>query len=309
MARHGRRAHHQGRRQKQKTYAPIVVRNLEGKLSVEMGGTRHELALGETSPYVTLEFTPSPALTVQGVTRVTVNSGAPQLDLYLEPISITPTSPYLAVANPLSFGAGLWKRKGRSKRWVDRRHERLRAGALSEAQFVREALATMAVEEKLLHHVLDERAHRVVISVFTSPDRIGHMFYRHLDPKHPGKPKTSVPELVRALDDAYAAMDRIVGGVVQKLGPDDVVLVMSDHGFASFRRGFNMNTWLMQNGFMKLKPASKPARFLPGCRLDADQGLRAWYGQHLSQLQGREAKGSVPAANAPSSPARWPRSW
>src|SRR5258705_4232691 len=33
---------------------------------------------------------------------------------------------------------------------------------------------------------------------------------------------------------------------------DAAIMVVSDHGFASFRRGMNYNTWLVKNGFMTL---------------------------------------------------------
>jgi predicted AlkP superfamily phosphohydrolase/phosphomutase len=46
-------------------------------------------------------------------------------------------------------------------------------------------------------------------------------------------------------------MDGLVGDVMQKQ-PDAALMVVSDHGFASFRRGMNYNTWLVKNGFMTL---------------------------------------------------------
>ena len=40
------------------------------------------------------------------------------------------------------------------------------------------------------------------------------------------------------------------GRMQAKLPPDAVFMVMSDHGFHSFRRSVNLNTWLVQNGYM-----------------------------------------------------------
>src|SRR5215203_1592163 len=34
--------------------------------------------------------------------------------------------------------------------------------------------------------------------------------------------------------------------------------IMSDHGFASWRRAFNLNTWLRDNGYLALRPESRP---------------------------------------------------
>ena len=52
---------------------------------------------------------------------------------------------------------------------------------------------------------------------------------------------------------AYQAMDALVGKARELAGPDALFIVCSDHGFASFRRGVNINTWLVRNGFMTLK--------------------------------------------------------
>jgi len=46
--------------------------------------------------------------------------------------------------------------------------------------------------------------------------------------------------------------DEFVGEVVSRLDPSTPILIVSDHGFASFRRSMNYNTWLVKNGFMTL---------------------------------------------------------
>src|SRR5262249_41943738 len=41
-----------------------------------------------------------------------------------------------------------------------------------------------------------------------------------------------------------------------ELDPGVPIFVLSDHGFHSFRTGLNINTWLVDNGFMVLKSPS-----------------------------------------------------
>jgi predicted AlkP superfamily phosphohydrolase/phosphomutase len=48
-----------------------------------------------------------------------------------------------------------------------------------------------------------------------------------------------------------------VGKARAALPPDGVLLVCSDHGFSSWRRSFNINTWLVRNGFMVLRGAGE----------------------------------------------------
>jgi len=42
--------------------------------------------------------------------------------------------------------------------------------------------------------------------------------------------------------------------VISRLRKDDVLIVLSDHGFTSFRRGVNLNAWLLARGYLALKP-------------------------------------------------------
>jgi hypothetical protein len=41
-----------------------------------------------------------------------------------------------------------------------------------------------------------------------------------------------------------------------RIGKDDVLMVISDHGFSSFRRGINLNAWLHREGYLALKPGA-----------------------------------------------------
>ena len=45
-------------------------------------------------------------------------------------------------------------------------------------------------------------------------------------------------------------MDKIVGDVSVRYGDKAHILVMSDHGFSNFKRQFNLNTWLRDNGYL-----------------------------------------------------------
>jgi predicted AlkP superfamily phosphohydrolase/phosphomutase len=48
-------------------------------------------------------------------------------------------------------------------------------------------------------------------------------------------------------------MDDLVGRTRAALREGDTLLVMSDHGFTSFRRGVELNAWLREQGYLALK--------------------------------------------------------
>ena len=52
------------------------------------------------------------------------------------------------------------------------------------------------------------------------------------------------------IHEIYERMDAIVGDLVKRHGDKAHIMVMSDHGFSNFRRQFNINTWLRDNGYL-----------------------------------------------------------
>jgi predicted AlkP superfamily phosphohydrolase/phosphomutase len=89
-------------------------------------------------------------------------------------------------------------------------------------------------------------------------------------------------------------MDRIIGTVLEQV-PDACLVVCSDHGFTTFRRAVHLNTWLVQNGFMALKPG---ANFCEGLFDAVDWSRTSAYAVGLTSLflnvRGREKNGIVP---------------
>ena len=95
-------------------------------------------------------------------------------------------------------------------------------------------------------------------------DQVSHMMWRAMDPGHPAY--TSEDAQYRTvIEDLYAGVDQLVGETLARLRPGDLLVVMSDHGFASWRRSFSLNAWLRDNGFLVVRDPS----------LRADPGLFA----------------------------------
>ena len=97
------------------------------------------------------------------------------------------------------------------------------------------------------------------------------------------------------VENLYAEMDAIVGRTLERLGPDDLLVVMSDHGFASWRRSFNLNAWLRDQGYLRLRPGLRGRQ--GATFADIDWPATRAYGLGLNglyiNLRGRESTGIV----------------
>ncbi len=102
---------------------------------------------------------------------------------------------------------------------------------------------------------------------------------------------------------SYQQMDAIVGETMAKMPPGTRLMVVSDHGFASFRRSMNYNTWLARNGFMTLT-GEDPNRknledlfdqgdFFVNVDWSKTKAYALGLGQIYINLEGREKQGIV----------------
>jgi predicted AlkP superfamily phosphohydrolase/phosphomutase len=58
----------------------------------------------------------------------------------------------------------------------------------------------------------------------------------------------------------YQAGDVAVGQLLEGIGEETTVFVMSDHGFGPLDRRFFLNNWLIEQGYLKLLPVEKQPR-------------------------------------------------
>ena len=79
-----------------------------------------------------------------------------------------------------------------------------------------------------------------------------------------------------------------------RMSPDDRLIVLSDHGFAPFRKAVHLNRWLADAGYLVFEPGAHGADTLFG---GVDWAQTRAYALGLNGIfinqQGREPKGSV----------------
>ena len=58
--------------------------------------------------------------------------------------------------------------------------------------------------------------------------------------------------MTTVIEPIYTYMDKVVGRIVSRAKKNTTFIVVSDHGFTSFRRAFHLNSWLKENGYVTL---------------------------------------------------------
>ena len=267
-----------------------------GGFVLEIGGESCTLREGEYSPWMRMAFASAPGVHVQGIARFLITESAPEFSLYATPVQIDPESPALPISHPGYYAAYLAKLLGpfatagmAEDTWA------LNEGVIDEQAFLDQAWSLLEEREAMLEQALAHTRRGVVACVFDTSDRVQHMFYRHFE----GRGET---RWQGAIADLYERMDRLVGKAMDRAGRDTMLFVLSDHGFCSFRRAVNVNSWLHQHGYLALEGgAEESGRYFRGVDWSRTRAYALGLSGIYLNLQGREAQGVVrPGAEAES---------
>jgi predicted AlkP superfamily phosphohydrolase/phosphomutase len=275
---------------------------------VRIDGNSAILKVGSWSGWLPFSFKITPFLKVKGICRMFLFTTEPEFRLYISPLCLDPSDPYFQISFPQEFAKELFEKVGYFKTvgWVYDTSA-LNEERLSDAQWIEDMKQITAERDRIFYSELEKGDWDLFVGAFTDTDRAAHMFYRLLDTGHPMYDPVKANQYGDAVEWTYRHMDRFVGEVMNKYVDENTTLiVMSDHGFHSFRRGFNTNTWLAKNGYIHFQGMDN---LLPGQDIPEDmypegeffpkivwKKTRAYAlgtGQIYINLMGREKYGSV----------------
>ncbi len=251
------------------------------------------------SPWVKLTFRAGPGVKIRGICRFYIKELKPDFDMYMTPINIDPESPSLPISSPYSYSVYLAKIMGSyatlglaEDTWA------LNERVIDEDIFLEQAYDHHEEREAMLFNALDKTKNGLCVCVFDTTDRIQHMFMRFIAEDHPAHAIDVAREAYAdTIEQLYIRMDEMIGRVMKSINKDDVLMVISDHGFKQFKRGVNLNSWLYKNGYLALKDGKETG---DDWFRDIDWENTRAYTFGLSGIyineKGREAKGVVSAA-------------
>lgn len=89
---------------------------------------------------------------------------------------------------------------------------------------------------------------------FRATDWVQHFFWKFMDPSHPQHDVAASAPYRDAIRRVYQELDAFVGEVRAGLGAEDVLIVMSDHGFGpSSDKVLYLNNWLASEGVLSYR--------------------------------------------------------
>ena len=278
-----------------------VTRGRNGSAILHISGQKIPLTPNHYTEWVPVQFRALGVIKIRGVCRFFLKQFGPPFELYCTPVQIDPEKPIMFISHPRNYSTYLAKLQGTfSTLGLAEDTWSLSEKRMDEDAFLTQAYNIHAEREQMFFDALKRVPRGVVICVFDGPDRIQHMFWRYIDESHPALANGDRESHRHVIPEMYERMDDLVGRTVEQLDDDTVLFVMSDHGFKPFRRCVDLNAWLLDNGYLTLKPdATRPT----GSYLaDIDWSRTRAYALGLAgiflNVRGREGQGIVPETEA-----------
>lgn len=307
----------------------IHVDKDQGVAVVELGEERVVMSPGQWSRFVPVTFAmlPGGAMDLSGIVRFKLKSLSPEFELYASPVNFDPFDPADAISLPEGAAADLAKAIGLYfTQGMAEEVSALKDKAFTDAEFMEQADLVYRERGRMLDYALERYTAKedggLLFFYVSSVDLAMHMMWRHTDPLHPffqpgiadqdsswwsGRDGTTWRNVI---DDLYLKMDPMLGKVLDQVGEGTTVIVMSDHGFAPYRRKFSLNTWLLENGFLVLKegrarekeegdPSLVPVSISSAVDWSKSKAYGIGFNGLYLNLKGRESEGIVePGAEA-----------
>jgi predicted AlkP superfamily phosphohydrolase/phosphomutase len=260
-------------------------------------GERILLQPQQYTDWVRVAFKLAPGVKVRGLCRFFLKRFEP-FEMYCTPLHIDPEKPVMPISHPAVYAIYLAKLLGpyatlglAEDTWS------LSEGLMSEEAFLQQTYDVHEERQRMFFDALRRVRRGMVVCVFDAPDRIQHMFWRFHEDAHPARKGNAEQADAhrRAIRDMYVRMDELVGRTREAVGEHTALMVMSDHGFKSFSRGVDLNAWLLEGGYLKLKDeaVSSDRPYLAGVDWSRTRAYAIGLAGIYVNQRGRESQGIV----------------
>jgi predicted AlkP superfamily phosphohydrolase/phosphomutase len=127
----------------------------------------------------------------------------------------------------------------------------LRSKHIAREQMRDELLRSVDLRGDAMDYLLRTRDLDFAMMVFTETDRAQHYFWADMDVNHPAYTQERGERFGDVIRQVYERVDAQIGRLLETVGPDCHVFVVSDHGFGAQPHYVYINRYLQQTGYLK----------------------------------------------------------
>lgn len=251
----------------------------------------------EWSEWVHVELEAIPHLIkISSAARFYLKQISPKFELYVTPLQIDPEDPVMPISHPAKWSKELCATLGQFyTHSIPEDAQAFKYGVLSAHEFWDQMMLAYEERARAMDYLLTHQDEDFLFVYFGTVDQGCHMLWHFMDREHPGFTQDDV--LKDGIAKLYEMLDGQLGHLREVIGKKTPLIVMSDHGFAPFYWEVNLNTWLLEQGYIVLKdPAQQESgQFFSNVDWSRTRAYAVGLNGLYVNLKGREKEGAVAA--------------
>ena len=285
----------------------LTVADDRKSMAFDVSGQHFTMRQGEWSGWKSFVFAFNSLIKLRGISRFYVISIEPEIKIYLSPINFDPASlpPGFRISTPPQWAPELAKQFGPYKTMGWAIDTWAIADGFANEQMFWDDMQWTVKQYRTMYDSFLQSDNDLLVQCFEFPDRVAHVFWRFIDPQHPAYDAALAARWGDGILRSYQLMDAIVGDAMKAAEAHQAALiVLSDHGFSTWRKSVNYNTWLVQNGYLSVRSGVQvkdrnvemlfdQGQFWENVDWTKSRAYSLGLGDVYINLKGREAQGTV----------------
>jgi predicted AlkP superfamily phosphohydrolase/phosphomutase len=263
---------------------PMRITLKEDGVVVNVNDTEYSLKPKQWSRMIRVKFKIYVSMEVYGICNLYLESIKP-FRMYMSSVQIDPENQFLPITYPKEYGnelvnsIGLFYTLG-----MPEDTKVVTENKLNESVFLEQIGQIEKEREKMFWYEFERFKEGAYAFVFDAGDRLQHIFWKEVKQGN----KLDIP---KEIEDYYIKKDRFIGEVMSRLDEDTKLIVLSDHGFSTFKRQVNINSWLVEEGYMRV--TKREGSLFKFVDWDNTKAYSLGFTSLYLNLKGREGKGIV----------------
>lgn len=263
-------------------------------ITLKINDNTHELSINEWSGWIPIEFKHTFGQKIYGIARFYLNSISPEINLYMSSIHIDPRNSVFPLSSPKEYASELAEKIGAYHTLgLPEETNGLVDELISHDAFLNLNDSIQNERENMFWSEFNKFDQGVLAFVFDTVDRIQHMFWTTRDKTHPLYNADLAERHALVIEAYYKRMDGIIGRVKKEIDDDTLLVIVSDHGFNSFRRAVHLNTWLANEGWLVTKDSGAVEPLFENVDWKKTRAYALGFSSIYLNIKGREKEGVV----------------
>lgn len=267
---------------------PIRIKTNEDNITMLIDNDEYKIRLREWSDMIRAKFKVFSFTEIYGIFKVYLENIKPKFRMYMSSIQHDPLNQFLQITSPKEYGRELVENIGEFYTLgMTEDVNAVKENALSEHAFIQQINDIENQREKIFNYEFSRFNEGLFAFIFDAGDRLKHIFWNNRILN--GNNGFTIS---KEIEDYYVGKDRFIGDLLKKIDDRTRLMIFSDHGFNSFEKQVNINSWLVHEGFMK-KSDSQENKLLKFVDWENTSAYSLGFTSIYINQKGREANGII----------------